>query len=325
MPPPGVPNAGRAPARIVGLALAVAIAPQPVAADEAQAWTLDPVHTRVLVSVSHAGFSQALGTVSGSEGVLLFDPQDWRSARLDVSVPLARLDFGDQDWNRAVLARRLLDAGQYPAARFVSDSATALAPDRAEVCGALTLRGVTRPVCLEVRLNSAARHPMPPFRRTAGFSASTTLSRSAFGIDAWPSMIGDEVQLRIEAEAVRADRTKAAAQRKRQPASDAADGSNPAPPPVTAETAEMAELADAAAAAAASTLPARPAAPAATRAPPETAGTAQVPPPPSATPSATTPSAPLDTPPSAPTDAPTREPRPPAFVPPDPGALSPGQ
>lgn len=53
-------------------------------------YRLDPVHTRVLFAVEHAGFSHALGTVSGSEGVLVFDPDDWRTARLEVSVPIDR-------------------------------------------------------------------------------------------------------------------------------------------------------------------------------------------------------------------------------------------
>src|SRR5690606_7040807 len=56
---------------------------------------------------------------------------------------------------------------------------------------------------LVVRLNAARRHPLPPFRRTGGFSASAVLSRSEFGIDAWPLMIGDRVELWIEAEATR--------------------------------------------------------------------------------------------------------------------------
>jgi len=56
-------------------------------------YRLDPVHTRVLFAVEHAGFSHALGTVSGSEGVLVFDPDDWRTARLEVSVPIQRLDL----------------------------------------------------------------------------------------------------------------------------------------------------------------------------------------------------------------------------------------
>ena len=168
------------------------------------AWKLDPVHTRVMFAISHAGFSNALGTVSGSEGGLLFDPQDWTGARLVVEVPLDRLQLGDPDWNQAALAGNLLDAVRWPSARFVSTGVTPHDASHARVCGNLTLHGVTRPLCMEVTVNAVERHPMPPFRQTAGFSATATLDRDDYGIDAWPSMIGNEVELRIEAEATRA-------------------------------------------------------------------------------------------------------------------------
>ena len=61
------------------LALPLAALPQPTT------YQLDPVHTRVLFAVSHAGFSHALGTVSGSTGTLRFDPDDWSSATVSVS------------------------------------------------------------------------------------------------------------------------------------------------------------------------------------------------------------------------------------------------
>ncbi|WP_225539944.1 YceI family protein [Xanthomonas sp. XNM01] len=183
-------------------------------------YELDPVHTRVVFAVEHAGFSQALGAVSGSEGVLEFDPDDWSSARLDVRVPLQRLDLGDEKWNRATLARNLLDAEQHPQAHFVSTRIEPVDAHNATVHGRLSLRGVTRDVALQVRLNAVKRHPLPPFRRTVGFSATAELSRSAFGIDAWPSMIGDTVQLRIEAEAVRRS-------------GDAIDAGDDAPPDAT--------------------------------------------------------------------------------------------
>ena len=168
-----------------------------------QSWRLDPVHTRVLFAVEHAGFSKALGTVSGSEGQLQFDPDDWSSARLSVSVPLQRLDLGDAKWNKAVMAGNLLDTDRYPEARFVSTRVEAIDATHARVFGQLTVRDVTHEVELAVALNAVKRHPMPPFRRTAGFSATATLSRKAFGVDGWPSMIGDAVELRIEAEALR--------------------------------------------------------------------------------------------------------------------------
>jgi polyisoprenoid-binding protein YceI len=166
-------------------------------------YRLDPVHTRVMFAIDHAGFSKALGTVSGSTGSLYFDPADWRGAKLQASVPLARIDLGDAGWNKATLAGNLLDVEVHPTAEFVSSRVEPIAPDRASVYGTLTLHGISREIVLDVKLNAAKRHPLPPFRRTVGFSATTLLSRKDFGIDAWPSVIGDAVELRIEAEATR--------------------------------------------------------------------------------------------------------------------------
>jgi polyisoprenoid-binding protein YceI len=172
-------------------------------AGEPLRYAVDPVHTRVLFEIDHAGFSKAIGTVSGSEGSLHFDADDWSTARLDVVVPMQRLDMGDADWAVAVFAPRFLDVKRYPQARFVSTSVTRQDASRGTVCGELTLHGVTRPLCMALVLNRIARYPLPPFRRTAGFSASATLKRSEFGMTSWQSLVGDTVVLRIEAELVR--------------------------------------------------------------------------------------------------------------------------
>lgn len=188
----------------VALVVGALLAGLTARAAEPEVFTLDPIHTRVLVAVEHAGFSKALGTVSGSTGSLWFDPADLAATRWNITVPLARLDFGDAKWNAAVQAASLLDAKRHPDARFVSTTVTAVDAQHARACGDLTLRGVTAPLCLDVTINAVKRHPLPPFRRTAGFSACGTLSRKAFGLEAWPNVIGDSVELRIEAEAVRA-------------------------------------------------------------------------------------------------------------------------
>src|SRR3546814_12449192 len=91
----------------------------PVAAGGPQGFRLDPVHNRVLVALDHADYSTALGTVTGSTGLVAFDPVDWSSARVDVSVPLERIDFGDEEWNAA--ARRNIGAASWTQARFISD------------------------------------------------------------------------------------------------------------------------------------------------------------------------------------------------------------
>lgn len=211
------------------LAALVALAATGPASAQARTWALDPVHTRIVFAIDHAGFSKSLGTFSGATGTLRFDPDSWEGAHLEVSIPVASLELGDDKWNRATLARNLLDADAHPMAIFVSTRIEAVDERRAVVHGLLTLRGTTREVALDVTVNAVKRHPMPPFRRTAGFSATTTLSRGDFGIDAWKSMIGDSVELRIEAEATLA--RGGADLPDAPPAADADTPSEPSLPP----------------------------------------------------------------------------------------------
>ena len=110
------------------------------AAAQVQGYRLDPVHTRVVFGIDHAGFSTALGAISGSTGVIAFDPADWASARVDVRVPLQRIDLGDEGWNRA--AARMLESASHPEARFIASRVEPIDATHARACcdGALMRR-----------------------------------------------------------------------------------------------------------------------------------------------------------------------------------------
>ena len=62
---------------------------------ETETFDVDPVHTRIAFIVSHAGFSNAIGTFSGSTGQLQFDENDWSQSSISVSIPVASLNLGD--------------------------------------------------------------------------------------------------------------------------------------------------------------------------------------------------------------------------------------
>lgn len=167
-------------------------------------YTLDPVHTRVMFAVGHAAFSNPMFTIAGTTGTLVFDPDDWSKARVEARIPMTGLELGEGKWRSAILGRNAFDAKNFPEARFVSTRVEPIDATHATVYGQLTLRDVTQEVKLDVVLHQVKRHPMPPFRRTAGFSATGALSRKLFGFTAWPGVVGDEVEIRIEAEGTRA-------------------------------------------------------------------------------------------------------------------------
>lgn len=169
---------------------------------EPQPYAIDPVHSRIVFFVSHAGFSRAIGTFSGISGELAYDPDAPAQSSVRASVPIASLDLGDAKWRERVLDRTFLAVKKFPEARFASTTVRQLDDGRLLVSGELSLHGVTRTVELETRPNREGRHPLT-LRGTIGFSARTTLSRAGFGMDKWNRLVGDEVEVLLEIEATR--------------------------------------------------------------------------------------------------------------------------
>jgi polyisoprenoid-binding protein YceI len=187
------------------------------AAAKAEHFRIDPVHTRVAFQVSHAGFSNPIGSFSGSSGELDFDPDSVAADHVDVRIPIATLNLGDSDWQGKILDATFFDAKKFPEARFVSTHVEKTGDAAYTIDGTLTLHGVSHPVQLQATFNALKRHPLT-FRRTIGFSASGTLKRSDFGMTSWSSLVGDDIRLLIEIEA-----QKAATPDDHEPSSEAHD------------------------------------------------------------------------------------------------------
>ena len=103
-------------------------------------FVIDPVHTRIAFRVEHLGLSHAIGTLSGANGTLDFDQADWSGAKLDVSIPLDRLDMGNDGWKKKVLSDSFLDSAKQPVAHFVATSIAPIDKTHAKVTGTLSLR-----------------------------------------------------------------------------------------------------------------------------------------------------------------------------------------
>jgi polyisoprenoid-binding protein YceI len=170
---------------------------------QAERYAIDPVHSRVLIRVSHAGFAQAMATLSAPRGFIDYDADAPEAARVEVELPLDRLDFGDADWNRRMARRDYFDSERHPTARFVSTSVQAGADGELRVEGRLELRGERVPVTLAARINRIGRDlPYVP-RHSLGASATATLDRRDFGMDRHAGAVGNAVEVWIEVEARR--------------------------------------------------------------------------------------------------------------------------
>lgn len=163
-------------------------------------YTFDTVHSRVTFYINHLGFSNSVGEFRIGDGTFTFDNDDWANSNVDVNVPVRSLELGDAKWNTDILSSDFLEADKYPEIRFTSKKIQKLAGGKAKLYGNLTIKGVTKPVVLDLRVNKVGDHPM---RKTpaAGFTATTTVKRSEFGVRKYLPMVSDDVKVRIEVEA----------------------------------------------------------------------------------------------------------------------------
>lgn len=169
---------------------------------DTESFDIDPVHTRVAFMVSHAGFSNPIGTFSGASGQLQFDEKNWSQSSVSVTMQVNTLNLGDANWQEKILDGTFFDAKKFPAATFVSRRIEKLSENTGIAHGILNIHGVEQPVELDFTLNAQKRHPLS-LKKTIGFSATATVSRKAFDMGAWANLIGDDVKIIIELEATR--------------------------------------------------------------------------------------------------------------------------
>src|SRR5258708_27567700 len=140
--------------------LATAIIVLPALAHTASRdYRFDLVHTQVLVSANHLGYSHPLGRLHVKSGWFRFDADDWAQAKVDVLIDAASIDMGDTKWNDTLRSGEFFAIARYPTARFVSTRVEKTGDNQGTVHGQLTLLGVTRPIDLDVKFNRAGADP----------------------------------------------------------------------------------------------------------------------------------------------------------------------
>jgi len=163
-------------------------------------YKLDPTHTNVLASWDHFGFSNPSVNFGQADGTLVYDADKVSASSVQVTLPLTGLSaLADQFYDH-LTSDKWFDAAKYPTATFKSTKVEATGEGKLKVTGDLTIKGITKPVVLDVTLNKAGEHPMKKVP-AIGFDATATVKRSDFGVGAYAPMVSDEVSLRITTEA----------------------------------------------------------------------------------------------------------------------------
>lgn len=116
-----------------------------------------------------------------------------------VTIDAASVDANKPFATPIVKSRAVLDVEHYPSIRFSSTRFVRTANDTGFLTGNLTIRGATRPVTLFVTFERSDGHPVRE-DDSLTFAADGHFSRTAFGLSAWSSTVGDDIHMTIHAE-----------------------------------------------------------------------------------------------------------------------------
>jgi polyisoprenoid-binding protein YceI len=179
-----------------------------------QPWKIDAAHSGIHFSVRHMLVSKVRGRFAKFGGTIELDEEDVAKSRIDVEIDAASVDTGIPERDAHLRSPDFFDAAAFPLLRFRSRSVEPQGGDRFRVLGDLTIHGVTREVTLDVVAGGRARDPWGQER--SGFEASASIDRRDFGLqwnqllEAGGVLVGNEVQIAIELEAVRSAAQQAA-------------------------------------------------------------------------------------------------------------------
>lgn len=188
--------------RIAAAILSLGLLGAPVAAT-ADSFVIDSSHVHAGFTVSHLGFSRTLGQFREIAGTLSFDEADPSASVVDVTIQTASVDTAHDERDKHLRGEDFFNVEKFPTMTFKSTSIETTGDNTGKMTGDLTLLGVTKPVTLDVTFNQAGPHPFDAERYVAGFSATGMVKRSDFGMAYALPAIGDEIELTIEAEAIR--------------------------------------------------------------------------------------------------------------------------
>jgi len=166
-----------------------------------ETYVLDANHSFPTFSYSHLGYSVQTSRFNKTTGKVVLDKAA-KSGSVDVTIDMTSVDTGSPLFNGHIQGEELFDTAKFPVATFKSTAVRFDGDKPAEVDGQLTIKGITRPVTLQVKNFLAMVHPMMK-KDAIGANATTVIKRSEFNIAKFVPYVGDEVTIGVALEAIK--------------------------------------------------------------------------------------------------------------------------
>lgn len=170
-------------------------------------YTIDPAHSKIGFAVRHAMVTNVRGEFSEYEGVLHLDGSDPAKSTAELVIKVASIDTKQAQRDEHLRTGDFFAAETYPEITFRSTSAEVVDAETYRMHGDLTIKGVTRPVTLDLEFTGSATDPYGAKR--AGFEGGATVDRTDWGLtynaalETGGVLIGEKVKLVLDISAVK--------------------------------------------------------------------------------------------------------------------------
>ncbi len=170
-------------------------------------YQMDPVHSSAHFSIRHMMITNVRGEFTKVAGKILWDAENPANSSIEASIDVNSINTREPQRDGHLKSPDFFDAEKYPMIEFHSTKVESK-DGELEVSGDLTIHGVTKNVVLQVEgPTPEVKDPWGNIR--IGASATTKINRKDFGLT-WNNtletggfMVGDEVKISLEAEALR--------------------------------------------------------------------------------------------------------------------------
>lgn len=168
-------------------------------------WVLDPTHSEIFFKVKHLMITNVKGTFGTFDARI--EGEDFTKSPIAVNIEVNSISTNNADRDAHLKSGDFFEADQYPQMNFVSRSFESKGGDDYKLSGDLTIKGITKPVTLDVEFGGTNKDPWG--NEKAGFEVKGKFNRSEFGLN-WNSaletggvLVSDEVKLEASVQFVK--------------------------------------------------------------------------------------------------------------------------
>ena len=170
-------------------------------------WKLDPMHSDVQFKIRHLMVTNVTGTFKKFDVTAETETDDFSSAKnIEFAANIDSINTNDEQRDAHLKSADFFEAEKYPQLKFTSSSYKKNG-DEAMLAGELTMKGVTKPVTVNVEYGGSVIDPYG--RSKAGFTVTGKISRKDFGLtwgavtEAGNVVLGDDVRFTCEIQLVK--------------------------------------------------------------------------------------------------------------------------